>query len=44
VIDGGEPLPDAIVDANKRLSEEGLDTFSAEDEGDRTKAVPAPSI
>jgi hypothetical protein len=39
VIDGRESLHDAVVEANARLSEEGLDTFSADDEGDRTKAV-----
>jgi hypothetical protein len=39
VIDGGEHLPDAIADADQRLTEEGLGTFDADDEGDRTKAV-----
>jgi WD40 repeat protein len=39
VIDGRESLGDAVVDANARLTEEGLGTFDASDEGDRTKAV-----
>ena len=39
VCEGGEPLAIAIADANERLDEEGLTTFDATDEGDRTKAV-----
>ena len=39
VIEGGERLRDALADANERLTEEGLDAFDADDEGDRTKAV-----
>ena len=39
VIDGGQSLREAVADANARLTEEGLDSFSADDEGDRTKAV-----
>jgi hypothetical protein len=39
VIEAGEPLCDAIIDANQRLNEEGLGTFDADDEADRTKAV-----
>lgn len=44
VIDGGEPPQVAVADADARLTEEGLDTFSADDEADRTKRSPAPSI
>jgi putative hemolysin len=39
VVEGGERLRDALADADARLTEEGLDTFSAGDEGDRSKAV-----
>jgi WD40 repeat protein len=39
VIDGCELLQEAIEDANGRLSEEGLATFDADDDDDRTKAV-----
>ena len=39
VIEGREPLREAIADANKRLDEEGLVAFDADDEDDRTKAV-----
>jgi hypothetical protein len=34
-----EPLGNAIADANQRLDEEGLTTFDASNENDRTKAV-----
>ena len=39
VCECGEQLCDAIADANQRLDEEGLTTFDAADENDRTKAV-----
>jgi hypothetical protein len=39
VIEADEPLCDAIIDANQRLNEEGLGTFDADEEADRTKAV-----
>jgi WD40 repeat protein len=39
VIDGGEPLRQAIADADDRLTEEGLVAFDANHEDDRTKAV-----
>jgi hypothetical protein len=39
VIDGRESLPDAVADANARLTEEVFGTFDAGDAGDRTKAV-----
>ena len=39
VIEGGEQLSIAIADANLRLNEEGLTSFDATDENDRTKAV-----
>jgi WD40 repeat protein len=39
VIEVSEPLRNAIVDANARLTEEGLCAFDSDDEGDRTKAV-----
>jgi TIR domain/NB-ARC domain/APAF-1 helical domain len=35
----GEALPKTIVEANARLTEEGLRAFDAENEDDRTKAV-----
>ena len=38
-IEHGEPLREAIIDANKRLTDEGLTTFDAHDEDDRTKAI-----
>jgi hypothetical protein len=38
VIEGRERLCDALADANARLTEEGLDSFSA-DEADRSKMV-----
>jgi WD40 repeat protein len=39
VVESSESLSQAIIDANIRLSEEGLDAFNADEEGDRTKAV-----
>jgi hypothetical protein len=39
VIDGREPLRDAVADANARLTEEGFGAFDVGDAGDRTKAV-----
>ncbi len=39
VCECGEPLGRAIADANQRLDEEGLTTFDATNENDRTKAV-----
>jgi hypothetical protein len=39
VIEVSEPLQNAIIEANARLTEEGLQAFDVDDEGDRTKAV-----
>jgi len=39
VIEGCEPLRNAIIDADARLTHEGLSAFDADDEGDRSKAV-----
>jgi WD40 repeat protein len=39
VVDAGQPMGEALVDANDRLSEEGLVSFDAGDESDRTKAI-----
>ena len=38
-VEVSEPLRDAIMEANARLTEEGLDIFAADDERDRTKSV-----
>ena len=39
VNEGGERLQSALADANARLTEEGLVTFDAGEEGDRSKAI-----